>query len=184
MFKVDELNCLLRFNKHDLSDWDNFRKKTFLMAVNLKNDYSMPMSEVFLYDALMKTFYAECKFKIGAGAINKVSDARGLIQWTRRTRKKLNVPEDIHTRPLAEQVDHADQYFRYKIWAHKMDVCKIDSVIDIYCIVFAPARADKPIDYIVYSKGKAYSQNRGYDTNRDHKITKREIEERILRHYD
>lgn len=171
--------------KPSWSPWDSFRIATMDLACRMNREFKFGMSDIRLYDALMKTFFAECKFKVGKAAINSKSDARGIIQWMPGLRRKLNVPENIHEIPLKNQLPYVYEYFKYKVDRHNMDTSKIDEFVDIYCIVFAPAYADRELWHAMYSKPtKAYLYNQGYDYNDDGKITKWEVNHYILnKHY-
>ena len=180
------------------SDWDKFKLEMFYLAGRLTKEHEFTISQYTLYDYLMKTVFAECKFKTGTAAINRLSDARGAIQWMPKLRRKLGVPEDVHNMPLSLQVPYIETYFNYKIDRHKIDTKKIKSFVDVYCIVFAPAYADNSKNSILYSRHKncgafcwkhkkrkcAYHANKGYDISKDGRIRKAEIESYVLnKHY-
>lgn len=208
---------------NSLSDWDKFCKAVYLAAVDIKEECpDIPLSEVYLYDYLMKVVYAECKYNWGTAqetlngvlikydknqakhgktkkirdyhrslayrnGINWRSDARGIIQFMPKTRKKYEVPHNINEYPLHEQVPHLKKYYIDKLkhqWTSSkggnLDLTKIDNFMDIYCITFAPATADDHDNAAMYSSGKAYSQNRRYDRNNDGVIRKREVAQYII----
>lgn len=66
-----------------------------------------------------------------------------------------------------EQLDWVYKYFKpYK--------AKLNSLEDVYMAVLYPRAAGKSQEYTLFSSGKAYSQNRGLDANKDGRITKAE----------
>ncbi len=189
------VSYLMLSKDHNLSEWDLLRKHTYKLAGNFKLNYpDVPVDQLYIYDALMKVFYVECKYKVGDGAINNITDARGIIQWMPKTRKKLSVPNDIHTWPLYKQLPHVENYLMYKIRSHKIKTRKLNDFIDFYMIVLFPRAADKHMDYKIFDEkckercgkfrsGKkwcAYHANSGYDANKSGRVTKREIRTYIL----
>jgi len=175
-----------------LSNWDKFRQATYQLAIELNCQYNYQMTDLHLYDSLMKTFYTESTYKRGQGAINKKSGAKGIIQFLKSTRAKLNVPDDINNYKLHDQIPFVKKYFQHKMRLHKIDPSKINEFIDIYLIVFAPAYSDNDPDTVLYSKKCksknrckcAYHSNRAYDTDKDGKIKKDEVKKYIIgRHF-
>lgn len=191
--------------KKFLTDWDRFRLAAFDTAQALRKDYGFNLTDVQVYDGLQKTFFAECKFK--GSAANPISSAKGIIQFMKSTRKRLDIPHDIDKLPEIKQLHYVSLYYRDCIKRHKIDGRKIDSFIDLYMVVFAPSCTTAPDWKTVYTSclhrhkgcgyfkrpnGKrmnrgrrcAYHSNLGYDTDGDGRITKAEIRDRILnKHY-
>ena len=209
---------------NSLNDWDKFCKSIYLAAKDIKEECpNIPLSEIYLYDYLMKVVYAECKYNWGvaerevdgvlikynrklaknsnsniternlhrsiaySNGINWRSDARGIIQFMPRIRKKYGVPHNINEYPLHKQVPYLKKYYINKLkyqWTSSkggnLDLTKIDNFMDIYCITFAPATADDHDNATMYSSGKAYAQNRRYDRNNDGIIKKREVANYII----
>ena len=177
-----------------VSDWDKFRLGMYNLSGRLTSSYEFEITQYQLYDFMMKTVFAECKFKTGKAAINRISNARGSIQWMPKLRKKLGVPENIHEIPLHLQIPHIEKYFNYKIKRHRINTKKVKSFVDVYCIVFAPAYSDRSKDSVLYSKHRncgsfcwkhkrkkcSYHANKGYDITDDGEIRKYEISEYVL----
>lgn len=183
--KVYELHNFLG----ELSKWDKLRYSTYLLATELNQKYKFGMTDIKLYDSLMKTFYAESTYKTGDKAINKNSGAKGIIQFLKSTRKKLDIPDDINEYALHDQIPFVKRYIEHKIKLHKINTSKIDDFIDVYLIVFAPAYSDNDMDSTLYSKKCkskssckcAYHANKAYDINRDGKINKQEVRDFIVK---
>lgn len=199
-------DVLIKDEKH-YTKWDAFRYATYRLAEGLNTEFHTSLSDVQLYDGLMKTFFAECKFKVGDDAVNGLSGAKGLIQWMPSIRKKLDIPNDIHNYELVDQLPYAHTYLVDVINKHNINPKKIDKFIDVYCLIFAPAFADANDNAVFYvscqyrakqcpyfknmnkkwkHKGKrcAYHSNNGYDLNKDGKLTKSEISDYIIgKHY-
>lgn len=206
---ISKYRVLTLINKStdSLSDWQKFQKGVYLMAVDIKQIYPIALDTIGLYDSFMKTAYAECKFAVGIGAINKISDARGVWQFMPKYRARHNVPENVHTLPLYKQVKYMYEYARYKLdnqWTTNkggsINTTKIDDFIDVYCLIFAPKYTDDPDHVTLYAKCKkpkackysrkgkgrrcAYHANQGYDRNKNGLISKGEVGKYILnKHY-
>ena len=169
-----------------LSVWDSTRLAYFALSKDLVYDYDIPMQPIQFYDKLMKVMYAECKFKTGHAAINKKSNAKGAIQWTKRMRKRLDVPENINELSLINQLTYVEEYFRHR-FDGMVDGSKVKTFADVYMIIFAPAYANSPDSKVMYAMKskcpKCYTQNRAYDRNGDGKITKGEAAIEVIRRY-
>lgn len=108
-------------------------------------------------------------------AVNPTSGASGLIQFMPPTAKNLGTTvEDIRKMDAIEQLDYVYQYLLpYK--------GKISSLVDLYLRVFYPAAVGQPSDYVLGGNNpeKVAAQNKIFDSDKDGKITKGEVEQYI-----
>ena len=103
------------------------------------------------------------------------SGAVGLIQFMPSTATGLGTStEELKKMSAEKQRDYVAKYFA----PHKN---KLSTLEDIYMAVLYPAAVGKPNDYVLFDKDsekawikKAYTQNKGLDSNKDGKITKAE----------
>lgn len=116
---------------------------------------------------------------IKANARNKSSSATGLIQFMESTAKAMGTT----TAALAamspiKQLDYVEKCIQMnKRMAGFSDNATL-SAGDLYALVFLPARAKQSV---VASAGEGYySANKGLDTNKDGKITKDELGQRVI----
>lgn len=124
---------------------------------------------------LEKLIYAESGGK--ASAVNRSSGATGLIQFMPKTARSLGTSTDQLADMSAEkQMKYVEKYLVQTKKNAGLGSTKLDSGT-LYSLVFSPARAKQEIQY---SAGTlAYSLNNGLDKNRDGRITKSELAERI-----
>lgn len=188
-------------DKKFLSDWDRFRIAAYDTCISIGHRHKFAMDDIQIYDGFMKTFFAESKFHASTRAINSITDAKGIIQFMPNIRKKLNIPDNVYHYKLIDQLPYVSKYIDFKMKRNSINGRKIDSFVDIYCLIFAPAYADAPSDAGFYKsctlrkiqcpykrkgKGKrcAYHANFPYDVNKDGIIRKNEISDYILsKHY-
>ena len=200
-FKNKKINKVLNIVYTDsLVEWDYFRIATYDLAEDFKQKYQFDMEVDEIYRALMKVFYIECSFKTGELGINLKSNAKGIIQFTSRTRNTLSVPENINEYELIYQLPFVFDYFEHKIKQQRTKTHLINSFVDVYCVVFAPYFADKPDGAHVYSSCKkrtdkckfynksknsfcAYHGNRIYDVDKSGIIQKYEIADYLASKY-
>ena len=130
------------------SEWFKFKSAAYDTACSLNKDLGFNMSNLQVYDGLMKVFFSESKFK--GTAANPISSARGIIQFMRSTRNKLGIPHNIAELSELEQLHYVSLYYRDRIKSHNIDCKKVDSFIDIYMVVFAPAYTTAPDWKCVY----------------------------------
>ena len=108
----------------------------------------------------------------GAGA-----KAFGLIQFMEGAAKDLNVPLDvIRKMDQLTQLDLVFKYFEFWMRAGK----RYTQLEDFYLTIFYPAAVGKKADEVLFDSTspkflKAYTQNKGFDVNKDGKITVGEI---------
>lgn len=184
---------LLREQPENLTRWNRFRREMYLVADSLyiihQDKMSDIVSPVLLYQWLMRTLHAESKYN--PAAVNKKSDATGLIQlmpfhWNEygfRSKKSI-----IKTHELDQCWSIVFRWFDEEFKGrYKKTLNQIDSFIDVYLVVFLPAFADDPDDKLLFSKKSNpgwYRQNSGYDVNKDGDVFKYEINSRITKKFE
>lgn len=131
------------------SPWHGFEKAT--------NEDPIGVSEVLGAGTSLGLDSAELAWVIekesgwDPGAWNRVSDARGLLQWIPSTRSALNMAPVPRTR--AGQAPFVKKYFE--------QFGRIPPG-DVYLAVFYPRAIGKPNSYIIAKRGsKIWEQNRG-----------------------
>ena len=115
-------------------------------------------------------------------AVNKSSNATGLIQFTPQTARDLGTSvEELKNMTALEQLDYVKKYLeKYKKAAGFKSNEKLDAG-DLYALVFLPARAKR--DVLTDSSEKYYKPNApALDLNKDGKITKTELAQRMNTH--
>lgn len=117
--------------------------------------------------------------KINPRAINKKSNASGLIQFMPRTAKGLGTNvEKIQNMTGVQQLDYVYKFF-------KPYVGRIKSAQDLYMVTFFPAAMGKDDDFILQTKDLSAetvaSQNKVVDLNHDNQITKGEFDEYVTK---
>ena len=110
-------------------------------------------------------------------AVNKYTNATGLIQFMPSTAKSLGTTTaELLNMTAIDQLDYV--YLYLKPYTGKMH-----SLMDVYFAVFFPAAIGKSSDYILQtsslSASKIASQNPAYDINSDGEITVAEVESKI-----
>lgn len=116
---------------------------------------------------------------INAKAKNKGSSATGLIQFMESTAKAMGTT----TAALAamspiQQLDYVEKCIQMNKKAAGYPDNATLSAGDLYALVFLPARAKQSV---VASAGDSYyAANKGLDANKDGKITKDELGQRII----
>jgi hypothetical protein len=110
---------------------------------------------------------------------NPKSNAVGLIQFMGNTAKSLGTTTNALAGMTAvRQLDYVRKYF----WPYRG---RLRSLEDVYLAIFTPAAIGKPADYKLYKKGtKAYSQNIGFDQNKDGAISLAEISTAVRAKYN
>lgn len=119
-----------------------------------------------------ETFSPSIKNAAGSGAT-------GLIQFMPATAKGLGTStEKLEKMTAIEQLDYVKKYFT--------PYCgKLKKLEDVYMAILYPSAVGKPVGHVLFSEGKkAYSQNRGFDTNRDGRITLKEISAKVRQKYE
>ncbi len=115
-------------------------------------------------------------------AVNSSSGATGLIQFMPATAKELGTStEELRKMTALEQLSYVEKYLvKNKKMAGFKDNEKIGSG-ELYALVFLPARAKREI--LTDSTEKYYAANaKALDLNKDGKITKTELAQRLRSH--
>lgn len=113
--------------------------------------------------------------RLNPRARNKYTRATGLIQWMPFTAPEYGTTVDkLRDMSNLEQLDYVKRYFAK--WRGK-----ITDMADMYLIVFFPLALKYPDNWVLRtSKGNSYiiaKQNKGFDTNNDWKVTKKEVKD-------
>ena len=100
--------------------------------------------------------------------------AVGLIQFLKSTATALGTTTaKLKAMDAVAQLEYVLKYLKKAKSDHSINY---DSIYNVYMAVFSPAFTSKGMDETCYKKGSAgYNQNNGLDTNKDGKITKREV---------
>lgn len=115
-------------------------------------------------------FSPSTKNKVGSGAT-------GLIQFMPDTARELGTTtEALSKMNRGEQMNYVRSYFmRYA------DKLRGGNASDFYMAVLFPRAMDRDGSYVLFRRGtKAYSQNRGLDTNGDGTVTKAEAASKVV----
>jgi hypothetical protein len=144
---------------------EDFRKKVIEIANDLGANPNHLMAIMAFESA--GTFSPSIKNAAGSGAT-------GLIQFMPSTAKGLGTTTaDLAKMTAIEQLDYVQKYFQWKKG-------KLNSIDDFYMAVLWPKACGKADDYVLFEKGtKAYTQNKGLDTDNDGKITKAEASNKV-----
>jgi hypothetical protein len=104
---------------------------------------------------------------------NRFSGATGLIQFMSSTASDLGTTIDEMAEMSAEeQLTYVERYFApYR--------GKLTTLEDIYMAILWPRAVGRASDYVLWSGGVAYEQNRGLDVDEDGTITKQEAASRV-----
>lgn len=107
---------------------------------------------------------------------NPASKATGLIQFMSFTAKNLGTSTSALAKMDAvRQLNYVYQYLRpYR--------GRLNNLSDLYMAVLWPAAVGKSSDFVLFAAGSVeYRQNRGFDANRDGRITVAEASDRVRR---
>lgn len=107
------------------------------------------------------------------------SGATGLIQFMPSTAKSLGTTtEKLAKMTAVEQLDYVKKYFT----PHRNKLKKLE---DVYMTILYPVAIGKPITHVLFEDGKkTYTQNKGFDSNKDKKITLKEISAKVREKYE
>jgi len=119
-----------------------------------------------------ETFSATIKNAAGSGAV-------GLIQFMPSTAKGLGTSiEKLEKLSSIEQLQYVKSYFLPQKG-------KLNTLEDVYMAILYPAAVGKPVGHVLFEEGKkTYEQNKGFDSNKDGKITLQEISAKVRQKYD
>lgn len=118
------------------------------------------------------TFSPSIKNAAGSGAV-------GLIQFMPLTAKALGTTTDKLSKMTAvEQLDYVKKYFTpYK--------SKLKKLEDVYLAILYPAAVGKPLTHVLFEDGKkTYTQNKGFDKDKNGKITLIEVSATVRKMYE
>lgn len=144
-------------------------KQAFLKGVQaIADKYRFPA------DWLMLTMYFESG--LNPAAVNPKTKATGLIQFMPSTAKWLGTTvEAIKRKSNVEQLKLVDLYLKKNVFSR---VVTINHPVDLYLGIFFPASIDDGLEY-VYPRS-VWEANKLFDLNKDGRLTKAEIQEKIL----
>lgn len=110
-------------------------------------------------------------------AVNKLSNAVGLIQFMPTTCKSLGTTsEEMLSLTFSQQLQYVKAYF---LPYHK----KVKTLNDMYMAILMPKYIGKPNSENIFSSEVQYRQNKGLDDNKDGVITKQEACSKVLFQY-
>ncbi len=114
-----------------------------------------------------QTFSPKIKNRLGSGAV-------GLIQFMPSTARGLGTSTAALAKMSAvQQLDYVYKYL-------KPYTGQLNSLGDVYMSILWPAAVGKPDSYGLFRKGtRAYTQNKGLDTNKDGVVTRGEATARV-----
>jgi hypothetical protein len=118
------------------------------------------------------TFSPSIKNAAGSGAV-------GLIQFMPKTAKGLGTTsEKLEKMSAVEQLDYVKKYLTpYRSRLKKLE--------DVYMAILYPAAIGKPLTHTLFEDGqKAYTQNKGFDINKNLKISLKEISTKVRAMYE
>lgn len=169
-----------------LSEWDLFRLEVWKISGEIKEEMVLPNASRFqIYDWTMKLFWHESGFD--GKAKNKKTSAKGLFQVMPFVAREMKIP-NLTKMPEIKQLPYYKKYILYWLKIQK-DISKINSAGDWYMLGLYPAHAGSSDDFVFAVKngrGKKrlnYTQNSGLDLDRNGIITKGEIEQKLLNHF-
>jgi peptidoglycan hydrolase-like protein with peptidoglycan-binding domain len=118
------------------------------------------------------TFSPSIKNTAGSGAV-------GLIQFMPKTAKALGTTsEKLEKMSAVEQLDYVKKYLNlYR--------SKLKKLEDVYMAILYPAAIGKPLTHTLFEDGnKTYTQNKGFDVNKDKKVSLKEISSKVRAMYE
>ena len=132
---------------------------------------------------LMDIMYLESAGTFSPSITNKIG-ATGLIQFMPNTAIGLGTTTAaLRVMSAVQQLDWVEKYYKqnYKY----LKITAASSYVDTYLITFFPAAVNKGLDFVIQTKSLSAAliakQNPLFDTNKDGKITVREIENVLLK---
>lgn len=92
-------------------------------------------------------------------AINKITNATGLIQWMPSTAVRFDTTvESLYEMSVLEQLDYVEKYIKF--FQKKSN---IDSYLDLYLCIFYPSAIGKELSHVISNGGNVYKANKGID---------------------
>lgn len=117
---------------------------------------------------------------INAKAQNKNGGASGLIQFMPKTAEMLGTTTDkLREMAPIDQLDYVEECIKRCKKMAGMSANQKLSGGELYALIFLPARANREV--LTTSNEAYYKANKGLDANKDGKITKAELDERVAR---
>lgn len=131
---------------------------------------------------LMALMYSESR--LNATAVNKKTKATGLIQFMPETAKGLGTSQEaLKTMSAEEQLKYVEKYLLSAKKARGFGNSYIDAGT-LYALTYVPKMAKNEVIATKSNDPNGwYSYNKGLDTNKDGKITKSELGERLKNYY-
>ena len=128
-------------------------------------------------DDLMAIMNFESKgFKLNA--VNPISGATGLIQFTKTTAEDLGTSTKTLARMSSlEQLYYVEKYLKSRKTAAGYPNDYVLNLGELYAIIFRPKYARS--NYLAKQGEKAYQDNKGLDKNKDGYITKAEVTSKL-----
>lgn len=143
-------------------------------VIQISDDLHVPVDFLMACMAFETGETFSASIKNGAG-----SGATGLIQFMPNTAKQLGTTvEKLQAMSEVDQLDYVKKYFLpYR--------GNLNSLEDVYMAILYPAAIGKPAEHSLFTDGSiAYDQNRGFDQNRDGKISLSEISFKVREKYN
>lgn len=124
---------------------------------------------------LMVVMGFETGYTFSPSKKNPYSTATGLIQFLESTAVSLGTTTAALAKMTrVEQLDYVYEYLRQTKKARG----SFNHLVDVYLAVFYPASIDDGLDYVY--PNYIYAANKGFDLDKDGKISKQEIQDKIL----
>jgi len=119
-----------------------------------------------------ETFSPSIENAAGSGAV-------GLIQFMPTTARALGTSTDsLKEMSAIQQLDYVKKYFL----PHRYKLGKLE---DVYMAILYPVAIGRATDDVLFKQGrKTYNQNKGFDSNKDGKITIGEISSKVRAKYE
>lgn len=132
---------------------------------------------------LMAIMYFESAATFSASITNSIG-ATGLIQFMPSTAIGLGTTTTaLRQMSAVQQLDWVEKYYKqnYKY----LKITAASSYVDTYLITFFPAAVNRGLDFVIQTKNLSAAliakQNPIFDTNKDSKLTVREVQEVMLK---
>lgn len=154
------------FANYIRGDKEQFIEKLIAISDSLQTDPNWLMAVMMFESGL------------NPAAVNKMSGATGLIQFMPTTARNLGTSvEELKNMSSIDQLQYVERYLRPYSG-------KLNSLVDVYFAVFFPVAIGKPDNWVLQtsslSASKIASQNPIFDTDKDNKITVKEVEDYFL----
>ena len=184
--KKDNLyDLMIKVQKRSsLTNWEKFRYEVYQTSIRIKNMFpKLPMNHRTIYECSMKLMWHESGYD--PNAKNSKGSAEGLFQAISSTKKTLGIKGDFTRMNEFEQLKYYEKYIILHL--RNVDVTQIKDLTDWYYLGLYPAHADKPDWTLFASKWgnkemrQNYRYNSGLDLNKDGKITKGEVGQKMAK---